>query len=775
MSEEKCLASDCRVIIKPCTDANGSQVTGKRKYVQNEHANEQYEIDSNKTRKVILKKLGDKLIAIVCNKEKSTVAAEPAQEQIVNTSATGLTDVSSASSYAFSSYGKSPIKKMPCHPNGVWLGNTNCTPQSKLTLPKNLSPGITSSPITNNLHISTNLFQDIDSMNDTAEESQELNNSHGKSEGIEINSSCVPHSSSSMNQTLQQSGSDSVHNTDTISSQGLVLTNIAPCPMAASITSMFAAPQHERTEDDEDNVDVGNDDEEEEEDKNAAALFHVAESLLLLKESSSPWKFCVSCKQAVNGYCTIHGNPMDSLPKTKAVLSLPSSMSIQTSSIPHAGLGVFALTTFEVGSLFGPMDGEKLSARDHAQRGNNPYVWEVYEENRKSISHFLDCMDEGKSNWMRFINCARFEEEQNLIAEQYDKLLFYKTYKKVLPGQELLVWYGNAYGRELREQFQCPIKTLPIEGDVYYGAIESNKEIDCQSESISGEMELGKWKLRQSYVKTGVTESECDNTEIELNFTCKSCGAMFDSLYYLQRHNQFVCPASSKVRCYVCSKRFNSVYSLERHKKRGHDIQKQFSCLLCSAAFTSKGNLRVHVNTHLNVKEHRCEYCGMKFSRSTFLRSHVLAVHQKEKPYVCPTCGRKFSRSDSLNRHRNIHKKAKNILCEVCGARFNSNDSLRHHMRTLHSADAEMTRGECSECGIVYDDITTHEAYVHQIKKKAKCTVCSKEVVNLLSHMTSHKTAGFTQCPLCGLYFMRLNGHMKIHYNMEEKEKDLVF
>lgn len=44
-------------------------------------------------------------------------------------------------------------------------------------------------------------------------------------------------------------------------------------------------------------------------------------------------------------------------------------------------------------------------------------------------------MDEGKSNWMRFINCARFEEEQNLIAEQYDKLLFYKTYKKVVPGQ----------------------------------------------------------------------------------------------------------------------------------------------------------------------------------------------------------------------------------------------------------------------------------------------------------------------------------------------------
>ena len=50
------------------------------------------------------------------------------------------------------------------------------------------------------------------------------------------------------------------------------------------------------------------------------------------------------------------------------------------------------------------------------------------------MAHYLDCFNQDKSNWLRFVNCARFEEEQNLIAEQYDKKIFFKAYKKILPG-----------------------------------------------------------------------------------------------------------------------------------------------------------------------------------------------------------------------------------------------------------------------------------------------------------------------------------------------------
>ncbi|KAK8770886.1 hypothetical protein V5799_011732, partial [Amblyomma americanum] len=45
-----------------------------------------------------------------------------------------------------------------------------------------------------------------------------------------------------------------------------------------------------------------------------------------------------------------------------------------------------------------------------------------------------------RSNWMRYVNCAASPQEQNL---------YYRTPKAVDAGEELLVWYGTAFAREL--------------------------------------------------------------------------------------------------------------------------------------------------------------------------------------------------------------------------------------------------------------------------------------------------------------------------------------
>ena len=73
----------------------------------------------------------------------------------------------------------------------------------------------------------------------------------------------------------------------------------------------------------------------------------------------------------------LHGNAMKTLTKTKAVESLPDVLTIQVSSIPNSGLGVFSLSIFEAGSLFGPMVGEELSHDENCKRTDNSFVWEV--------------------------------------------------------------------------------------------------------------------------------------------------------------------------------------------------------------------------------------------------------------------------------------------------------------------------------------------------------------------------------------------------------------
>lgn len=52
-------------------------------------------------------------------------------------------------------------------------------------------------------------------------------------------------------------------------------------------------------------------------------------------------------------------------------------MTVKESSIAGAGLGVFAVEMVEVDSMFGPMEGVKMSHEEYNKRNDNSYVWEV--------------------------------------------------------------------------------------------------------------------------------------------------------------------------------------------------------------------------------------------------------------------------------------------------------------------------------------------------------------------------------------------------------------
>ena len=65
------------------------------------------------------------------------------------------------------------------------------------------------------------------------------------------------------------------------------------------------------------------------------------------------------------------------------------------------------------------------------------------------IVYCIDGKDERYGNWMRYVNCSRSENEENLVSFQYHGEI-YRVYKDILPGSELLVWYGDEYAKDLR-------------------------------------------------------------------------------------------------------------------------------------------------------------------------------------------------------------------------------------------------------------------------------------------------------------------------------------
>uniref|UniRef100_A0A8C3SC99 SET domain-containing protein n=1 Tax=Chelydra serpentina TaxID=8475 RepID=A0A8C3SC99_CHESE len=162
--------------------------------------------------------------------------------------------------------------------------------------------------------------------------------------------------------------------------------------------------------------------------------------------------FCEDCLTFFIDECSVHGPPVfirDPIVETgqerRAALTLPPGMRIGLSSIPQAGLGVWnEADTLPVGVHFGPYDG-RITEEEAA--AHNGYSWLITKGRNWYV--YIDGKDETNANWMRYVNCARDEEEQNLVAFQYHGKIYYRVCRAILPHSEMLVWYGDEYGKEL--------------------------------------------------------------------------------------------------------------------------------------------------------------------------------------------------------------------------------------------------------------------------------------------------------------------------------------
>uniref|UniRef100_A0A915D740 SET domain-containing protein n=1 Tax=Ditylenchus dipsaci TaxID=166011 RepID=A0A915D740_9BILA len=111
---------------------------------------------------------------------------------------------------------------------------------------------------------------------------------------------------------------------------------------------------------------------------------------------------------------------------------------------PQCWKGVFCKVDVPVGVVYGPYEG--ILRKDQKQAECDGYSWEIKYD---SETVFIDGRDPRYSNWMRFINSSRFESEQNLLAFQYGGSVYYRVFRPIDREKELLVWYGDSYGKAL--------------------------------------------------------------------------------------------------------------------------------------------------------------------------------------------------------------------------------------------------------------------------------------------------------------------------------------
>lgn len=176
---------------------------------------------------------------------------------------------------------------------------------------------------------------------------------------------------------------------------------------------------------------------------------------------------------------------------TGAIRSFPDEVQLCVSSIPGASYGVCAKEHIPLGTWIGPYEGKRITSQQLTPQIDSEHLWEIFKDG--NLSHFLDGSDEDDSSWMRFIRCARHTNEQNLYAFQYCGNIFYRAFKEIPPGRELLVWYDDKYPQ-------------------FYGIPLGMQDYEFFRESAS----FARRPLKQAITSTQVSSSVDDDRKIKV-------------------------------------------------------------------------------------------------------------------------------------------------------------------------------------------------------------------------------------------------------------------
>ncbi|XP_069898197.1 histone-lysine N-methyltransferase PRDM9 [Dipodomys merriami] len=537
--------------------------------------------------------------------------------------------------------------------------------------------------------------------------------------------------------------------------------------------------------------------------------------------------YCEQCQNFFINSCTVHGPPIfvrdnvvDKGHYDRSVLSLPPGLRIRQSSIPEAGLGVWnEESDLPLGLHFGPYEGQITEDEDAANSG---YSWMITKGRNCYV--YVDGKDKSQANWMRYVNCARYDEEQNLVAFQYHRQIFYRTCRVIKAGCELLVWYGDEYGQELGikwgskwkreltaetehklEIHPCNLCSLAFSGQKFLSQhmershhsqtfprtsfIKNFQPWDpCsgdqpqeqqhsynQNEKIADQEAKGSSKPTPKKTRHGVTSRPSPNPlKGQMGRSGETEVMMEEGLRTVQKVNT---DAPSKLSVKTRTSRivqvknekygqdFSDQSSLTWHQ-RTHTGEKPHVCRECGRGFTRKSLLTLHQRTHTGEKPYVCMECGRAFTQKSLLTRHQ-RTHTGEKPYVCRECGRGFTWKLNLTRHQRTHTGEKPYVCRACGRGFTQKSSLTQHQRT-HTGEKPYVCRECGRGFTQKSSLTQHQR-THTGEKPYVCRECGRGFTwksYLTQHQRTHTGEKPYVCRECGRGFTQkssLTQHQRTH------------
>lgn len=518
--------------------------------------------------------------------------------------------------------------------------------------------------------------------------------------------------------------------------------------------------------------------------------------------------WCEDCNNAHPSVCLKHGtlHPIPNRPVlSKARASLPLVLHVDR----FAG-GVFSKRRIPKRTQFGPVEGPlvrqselkdhyihlKVSAQDSVKEGE------------KGEDLWVELSDEERCNWAMFVRPAQNHLEQNLVAYQYGRDIYYTTIKNIEPKQELKVWYAASYAefvnqkvhnvteeerKVLREQeknwpcYECNRRFMSSEQLQQHLNMHDDKldfisrakgrnrgrsrkrfgpgrrpgrppkfmRLDTSGEnSEERSQELLEFPVKGQFEVSEGTPNGLKSQEPHPQEPQPESPAQTEEGQDQEQGQPAAAPQKEEPDPTPTETHLSTEDMRRARRIRNAALQhlfirktfRPFKCSQCGKAFRDKEKLEQHLHCHgwEGNCPLTCNICNKGFLNSSALDSHM-KVHSDHKTYSCLFCADYFDRLDLLKEHVGVHLCDGCYTCPSCKKRFPDFIQVKKHMRSFHSEKVY----QCTECDKAF---------------------CRPDKLRL--HMLRHSDIKDFLCSTCGKQFKRkdkLREHMQRMHNPERE------
>ncbi|XP_066132955.1 histone-lysine N-methyltransferase PRDM9-like [Saccopteryx bilineata] len=527
------------------------------------------------------------------------------------------------------------------------------------------------------------------------------------------------------------------------------------------------------------------------------------------KPQDDDYLYCEKCQNFFIDSCDVHGPPTfvkDSAVNeghlNHAALTLPPGLRIRASGIPEAGLGVWnEASALPVGLHFGPYKGQITEDEEAA---NNKYSWQITKG--RNCYQYVDGKDESWANWMRYVNCARDDEEQNLVAFQYRRQIFYRTCRVIRPDCELLVGYSDEFGQKLGikcgskqkrelaapeepkpEIHPCPSCSLAFSSQKFF---TQHVKRSHPNEILPGTSTRKQLQSKdpcpdhpiqqQQHTDTHSWDDKAEGHEVKEKsrpLLKRTRQRSISRAFFKPPKGHMGSSSEQERMMQEVPSTGQEVNSVDTGKvSMGVEMSRIVAVKYgeCGQDFEDKSDLLIHQRTNSGEKPYVCRECERGFTRKKSQLLRHQRTHSGEKPYVCRECDQGFAQESTLLRHNRTHSGEKPYVCRECERGFGHKSHLLTHLRT-HSGEKPYVCRECERGFARKSDLLRHQR-THSEEKPYVCRECERGFAQksyLLRHQRTHSREKPYVCRECERGFAQ-KSYLLRHQRTHSREKPYV-